>query len=178
MDRVRREHKHLSQKLDSVLDEIDDAENDRDRWSRQIRKESARVRSLMKQRVEALSALRSRFGEDAVERVAFTTALRRTGDVHSYGKGGRMSGRQLPFAMVADALKPLYEADGVELSTDVILQAARNSGIDVNHDGAGMVSFEEFCAINTTLRPTAAQDENPASPAMMPHSSQRKIVAK
>ncbi|CAM9562423.1 unnamed protein product [Ectocarpus sp. 6 AP-2014] len=68
---AKRQQSYLGEELSSLLDEIDDVEDDRDRWKRRLRVETTRAESLRSQRDEALRALRERFGSDAVERAAF-----------------------------------------------------------------------------------------------------------
>ncbi|CAM9530309.1 unnamed protein product, partial [Ectocarpus fasciculatus] len=68
---AKRQQAYLGEELTSLLDEIDDVEDDRDRWKRRLRVESTRSESLRSQRDEALRSLRERFGSDAVERAAF-----------------------------------------------------------------------------------------------------------
>ncbi|CBJ27685.1 hypothetical protein Esi_0080_0105 [Ectocarpus siliculosus] len=68
---AKRQQSYLGEELKSLLDEIDDVEDDRDRWKRRLRVETTRAESLRSQRDEALRALRERFGSDAVERAAF-----------------------------------------------------------------------------------------------------------
>ncbi|CAN0393235.1 unnamed protein product [Ectocarpus sp. 12 AP-2014] len=80
---AKRQQAYLGEELSSLLDEIDDVEDDRDRWKRRLRVETARAESLRSQRNEALRALRERFGSDAVERAAF--ALFATGPKGSGG---------------------------------------------------------------------------------------------
>lgn len=60
--------------LNSMLDEVNDVEDDRDNWKRRLRVESSLAESLQSQRDRALRDLRERFGEDAVERAAFDSA--------------------------------------------------------------------------------------------------------
>ncbi|CAN0512224.1 unnamed protein product [Ectocarpus sp. 12 AP-2014] len=82
---AKRQQAYLGEELSSLLDEIDDVEDDRDRWKRHLRVETARAESLRSQRNEALRALRERFGSDAVERAAFARFA--TGPKGSGGEG-------------------------------------------------------------------------------------------
>lgn len=99
------------------------------------RVESTRAESLRSQRVEALRALRERFGSDAVERAAFafsTVGALRGGaergsrramgegssgeeggvDLEQYGDGGAQAEPQeIPVSLVAKALRPAYGPD-------------------------------------------------------------------
>ncbi|CAM9730939.1 unnamed protein product [Ectocarpus sp. 4 AP-2014] len=82
---AKRQQSYLGEELSSLLDEIDDVEDDRDRWKRRLRVETTRAESLRSQRDEALRALRERFGSDAVERAAFARFT--TGPKGSRGEG-------------------------------------------------------------------------------------------
>ncbi|CAM9332018.1 unnamed protein product, partial [Hapterophycus canaliculatus] len=93
-----RRQAYLREELTSLVEEIDDVEDDRDRWKRRLRVENTCIESLRSQRDEALRDLRTRFGSDAVERAAFAFFAESgqgggagTGAIDP-GSGGRCSG--------------------------------------------------------------------------------------
>lgn len=162
---IKREQGDLERELDSVLDEIDEVEDDRDRWRRQVPVEVARAKFLLSQRADALSALRSRFGENAVEHAAFAMTLERGGDLPatSGSKNEEMRTEDqvkrstLPLSVVADALRPAYEPDGVDLTTEALLCAVDKFGINIEEEDGettrrGGISLPEFCLISAELR--------------------------
>ncbi|CAM9399813.1 unnamed protein product, partial [Scytosiphon promiscuus] len=97
-----RQQAYLREELTSLLDEIDDVEDDRDRWKRRLRVENTRTEFLRAKRDEALRDLRDRFGSDAVERAAFAFFAKdgrggggRMGAIHRDGRSGGGSGGQV-----------------------------------------------------------------------------------
>eukprot|EP00752_Nemacystus_decipiens_P004559 g4161.t1 len=85
---AKRQQGYLGEELTSLLDEIDDVEEDRERWKRRLRVESTRAGSLRSQRDEAIGALRQRFGGDAVERAAFAFFSSSSAHKTGAGRGG------------------------------------------------------------------------------------------
>lgn len=154
MERLKQEARVLATELNSVLDEVEEVEDDRDHWDRQVRVASARARSLEAQRLDALSVLRSRCGGDAVERAAFVIAEGRGRSSRAVEGRRPMEGRRLPLEEVLGILRIAYEPDdGVQLTTDAALKATKKCGIDVEDDGGVVeVSLEELCMISGILR--------------------------
>lgn len=214
--------------MDLLLDEIDDTEDDRDKYRRSLRVESTRADFLQTQRDEAFKDLRARFGEDAVERAAFTSAACRLaneeegnrdnigpprrrglsmgiGALLSVGVGtscghgddyggvdrrdnaqdfgddpgvgdaevdARSCYRRLPLTSIAEALRPPYgPEESMTLTTEAVLKAARDCGLDAAVEGVnltsgtgadpdeeegglkcGTVNFEEFCAVTKQIK--------------------------
>lgn len=141
---IRRQQNGLTAELDCLLEEINDVEDDRDVWKRQLHVELSCVTSLQAQRAEALITLKVRFGEDAVDRAAFATAAFMDGD----GNGVSISG-------IADALRPVYQPDDVELSEEAVIEATEECGIDTRR-GIGqqdelVVEIEDFCTVARCL---------------------------
>lgn len=156
----KRRREYLTTELESALGEINNIEDDRDQWKRRLRVESSRIASLQSQRRKALEDLRGRFGEDAVERAAFTTAvcyaeqsllddLRDDGDEEKFDYCG------VPLSDVAEALRPAYAADGFVITTEAVVEVAKGCGVDVSpmeKIEERIVRFEEFCALAEQLR--------------------------
>lgn len=150
----------MTSELNSVLDEINDVEDHRDKWKRRLRVESTFVDSLQSKRDRALGELRKRFGEDAVERAAFAgAACRENGERKGWGKDGRDGGsdsdrRSVSISMIPKALAPAYGADGVVLTDAAVVEAARECRVGSlgSQQQPEQVGFEEFCAISQRLR--------------------------
>lgn len=155
--------------MESLLDEIDQLENDRDLWKRQLRVESSRTTSLQAQRKDALALLQSRFGDDAVERAAFATAafIDRDDDesrgLRDVGGGGNGGSIRIPISTIGNALRSVYKPDDdVVLSEEAVLEAAKECVIKDGVRGSGgpqiggsiedvFVGIEEFCAVAKCL---------------------------
>lgn len=143
-----------------MLDEVNDVENDRDKWKRRLRVESSLAESLQSQRDRALRELRERFGEDAVERAAFAgAACREEGERKGWSSEGRNGGstdgdRSVSVSAIAKALAPAYGADGALLTDAAVLEAARECevGSTGSQQQPERVEFEGFCAIAQRLR--------------------------
>ena len=160
MASMQRRQTYLRAELNSVLDELNDVKDDRDKWQRRLRVESTRAESLQSQRDRALGELRERFGEDAVERVAFAgAACRDEGERKGWSKEGRSGGhsdsdRSVSVSRIAKALAPVYGTDGVLLTDAAVAEAARECEIGLmdSQQQPARVGFEGFCAIAQRLR--------------------------
>lgn len=156
----KRRREYLTTELESALGEINDIEDDRDQWKRRLRVESSRIASLQSQRREALEDLRARFGENAVERAAFTTAVCHAeqsllDDLRDDGDEEKYDCRGVPLSDVAEALRPAYAADGLVITTEAVVEAAKGCGVDVSCTKKieeRVIGFEEFCALADQLR--------------------------
>lgn len=157
----KRRREYLTTELESILDEINDIEDDRDQWKRRLRVESARIASLQSQRREALEDLRARFGEDAIERAAFTTAACHAGQslldyLRDHGDDEEKDHCcGIPLSDVAESLRPVYAADGLVITIEAVMEAAKECGVDLSGmkiKEERMIRFEEFCALTDQLR--------------------------
>lgn len=159
---TKRQHKYLTAELDSLLDEIDDVEHDRNQWKRRLRVETTRFEALQSQRDKALCGLRTRFGEDAIERAAFASAACREESNQNDRKAtqgvGAVPGDRggVPLSVVAEALRPAYAPDGVLLTTEAVTGVARECGIDVDRGGNGedpscVLGFGAFSSVVAKL---------------------------
>lgn len=142
-----------------MLDEVNDVEDDRDKWKRRLRVESTLVESLQSQRDRALGELRERFGEYAVERAAFAgAACREEGESKRWGNDGRSGGssdddRSVSVSMIAKALAPAYGADDLLMTYAAVVEAAQEREVgSMSEQQSGRVGFEGFCTIAQRLR--------------------------
>lgn len=148
---IRRQQKELAAELDYLIDDIHDVEDDRDVWKRQLHVESSCATALQAQRFEALTNLKARFGEDAVDRAAFATAVFKDED-EARGLEG-CSG--VSILGIAEALRPVYKPDDKEFSKEAVLEAVEECGIKTQC-GTGqqdelVVEIDDFCAVAKCL---------------------------
>lgn len=155
MASTQRRQTYLTAELNSVLDEVNDVEDDRDKWKRRLRVESTLVESLQSQRDRALRELRERFGEYAVERAAFAgAACREEGESKGWRSGGSSDDdRSVSVSMIAKALAPAYGADGLLLTDKAAVEAAQEREVgSMGEQPSERVGYEGFCAIAQRLR--------------------------